>query len=368
MPTPAEKASVAARTLSAEKQEQDLHATVEHLRAQIAEREGTIRRYRESHGGRIELAREICQAVKALTPHSNVPYKPRDKNKAEVAFVANLSDLHIGEITRPAETGGFGAFNYDIARKRMKSYVTNLIDWVTCQRSAYNIPDLTVFGIGDYVSGNIHQELLVTNEFTLPGQTARAAQVIAESLRLLTPHFRNVTFHGIGADNHGRLQPKPQAKQKSENNMSYLVHALIEAYMAGHGNFKLIAHEDMKPTIEVAAHRFLVHHGDTIKCVLGVPFYGLERDRGREATRRMKAPGRDFDYVNIGHFHVPNWLSENIFINGSLSGTSEFDHSCGRHAAPAQISYLVHPRWGAFNYVPWKSIVEQDETDRRRIK
>jgi len=362
----ARDAQLAVKETSEKQKEQDLQATIEHLRAQVAERDSTIRKYQKSRGGLIELAKEICQAVKALEHAPTIPYRTKDKSKSEIAFVANLSDIHTGVLNRPAETGGFGAFNWEIEQKRMASYTENLIDFAATQRHAYNIPDLTIFGIGDYISGDIHQELLVTNDCPSPVQVARAGYLIAESIKRLAPHFRRITFHGVGADNHGRLQKKPQAKQKAANNMSYLVHALIEAYLSNHSNFKMIAHEDMKPLIEVGGHRFLVHHGDTIKCVLGIPFYGIERDRGREATRRMGGGGKEFDYINIGHFHVPNWVSENCFINGSLSGTDEYDHSAGRHAKPAQISYLVHPRWGAFGYVPWRFKIEQDETDARR--
>jgi hypothetical protein len=54
-------------------------------------------------------------------------------------------------------------------------------------------------------------------------------------------------------------------------------------------------------------------------------------------------------------------------MNGSLSGTTEFDHSCGRHAAPAQTSFLVHPKYGIFDFVPWTfKVNEEDETDIRR--
>lgn len=365
MSTAASRAAEIAKQTQQKQQADDLHATVEHLRAQLAERDSTIRKYRESRGGQIELAKEICLAIKASAPCKLVPYTARDRSKSEVALVMNLSDLHIGELIRPAETGGFGAFNYAIAEARADLYVRNLLDWVATQRHSYNIPDLTVFGIGDYISGDLHQELLVSNEFPLPGQTARAASLISRIMRTAAPHFRSVTFHGVGADNHGRLQKKPQAKQKAANNMSFLVHALVEAEMRQHVNFKLIAYEDMSPLIEVGGHNFVVTHGDTIKSVMGIPWYGLERFIGKEAIRRMGQ--REFHYVNCGHYHTPIFLPK-LLMNGSLSGTTEFDHACGRYGPPAQISYLVHRKHGVFNYVAWKFAIEKYETDARRVK
>lgn len=355
----AQKLEQASEQVAMLEREHDLAATIEHLRAQLKEKDRTIIRYQKSRGGLIEVAQQITESVRALEAPKLIPYVARVPSQSEVAMVENLSDLHVGELIRPAETGGFGAYNWAITNKRMGTHGDNLLDWTRVNRLGYNIPDLHVFGIGDYVSGDIHQELLVTNEFPLPGQTARAGLLIAEHLRRLAPHYRKIVMHGIGADNHGRLQKKPQAKQKSANNMSFLVHALIEAYMRDVPNFTLIHYEDMAPLIEIADHRFIVMHGDTVKSVMGIPWYGLERAIGREALRRMGQNG--FDYMNVGHYHTPIFLPR-LLMNGSLSGTTEFDHSAGRFGPPAQISYLVHKKHGVFNFTAWKFEIETEET------
>lgn len=354
------------RAAEVREQENDLQATILHLRSQITENNKIISSFQKNKGARIEMARTIADSVKAFEAPPLYTYNPSKPGKSEVAMIANLSDLHVGELIRPAETGGFGAFNWSIAQKRLNTvHLDNLINWTEVNRLGYNIPDLHIFGIGDYVSGDIHQELLVTNEFPLPGQTARAGLLIAQFLRGLAPHFRQITLHGVGADNHGRLQKKPQAKQKAANNMSYLVHALVEAYLKDVKNVKVIQYEDMAPLIEVANHKFIVTHGDTVKSVQGIPWYGLERFVGREAIRRMGSEG--FNYANVGHYHTPLFLPR-VLMNGSLSGTTEFDHSAGRYGVPSQISYLVHPKHGVFNFTAWKFEVETEETDARQKK
>src|SRR5262245_44048262 len=182
MPKTTQKAARDAAALHQQKAHDDLHDTVEHLRAQLRERDGIIHRFRESKGWQMEMAAAVCEVVKALEPPKLTSYKPTVRGASDVALVANLSDLHVGELIRPAETGGFGAFNYEIATKRMDTLQRNLLAWTEMNRRSYNIPDLHVFGIGDYISGDIHQELLVSNEFPLPGQTARAGLLIANFL------------------------------------------------------------------------------------------------------------------------------------------------------------------------------------------
>jgi hypothetical protein len=102
----------------------------------------------------------------------------------------------------------------------------------------------------------------------------------------------------------------------------------------------------------------------------------MERERGREAAKRMQAmmdterglaeqyqKEIGFDFVSCGHWHVPGVVSGNILINGSLTGTDEFDHGCGRHAPSAQVSFLVHPNHKIFNWTPWTV----SGTEERRI-
>lgn len=102
----------------------------------------------------------------------------------------------------------------------------------------------------------------------------------------------------------------------------------------------------------IANHKFLISHGDTIKSQLSIPYYGVARLLGREARRRMNT-GLGFDFQLIGHFHVPAFVEGQTIINGSLSGTSEFDHSCGRHAGPQQVAFMIHPEHGLFNLTPF---------------
>ncbi len=135
--------------------------------------------------------------------------------------------------------------------------------------------------------------------------------------------------------------------------MSYLVHTVANAYLRDHKNVETVAATGIKYLATVAGHRFLIEHGDTVKAWMGIPYYGMEREQGREARRRMNS-ARGFHYQAIGHWHVGAWIAGNVLVNGSLCGTTEFDHGCGRHAAPSQVSFMVHPKHGVFDFTPWR--------------
>jgi hypothetical protein len=108
----------------------------------------------------------------------------------------------------------------------------------------------------------------------------------------------------------------------------------------------------MQALVEAAGRKYLIGHGDGILGTWGIPFYGIDRKVGREAKARRAMPDRQFDRIVIGHFHTgtdhEDWL-----IGGSLSGTDENDHKCGRHSKAHQTSWATHPKHGEFGFTRW---------------
>lgn len=324
-----------------------------HLRKKNEELERFNDRLRAEIGEGREFAQAIQDALIAADPFPAVPAKQPEKASSPVSAALILSDWHIGERISKDETEGFGEYSYAIAEKRLFEILDAFFRWTDVQRTAYKIDRCAVFGVGDYISGDIHLELIATNEFPVPVQTARAGRLLGEVLRRTAARFKKVDFFGVGADNHGRLTKKKPYKQKAINNMSFLVHAIAQVYTERCKNLDFMVAPGIKYLAQVAGFSFLVEHGDEYRGWMGIPHYGIQRGRHREAEKRMKT-GKEFDYQIIGHFHTPNLLEDKTIINGSLSGTSEFDHGQGRYARPSQVGFFVHPKHGVFNWTPFR--------------
>ena len=327
---------------------------VQHLRDEVKRVQKDNSRLRKQRGFLEEMTEQVTAAITAIDPVELTYKEVSSKTHSPVSAVLQLSDWHIGEVIAADETEGFGRFNWDIAQERVGFIADKFLDQITMFRASFDIPNLYIFGIGDFVSGDIHSELLKTNEFPLPVQAAKAGFLLGEMVAKLAPHFKQIVLVEVGADNHGRLQPKPQFKQKSANNMSFLVYTIANARLAALTNVTTVFPMGLRHIVDVGGIKFMVEHGDTIKSWQGIPYMGMSRHMLKEGFKRMGTL-QGFDYVSLGHFHVPSIVEGKIIINGSLSGTSEFDHGCGRHAEPAQVSFLCHPKWGAFAWTAWKT-------------
>ena len=295
-----------------------------------------------------DIVKKTVRAIEPLPPVKYAP--PKDGGvKSELSAVMVFSDWHIGEYTDADETEGFNSFSWAIAQKRAYYLTRKFIDWISVQRKAASINEAVIICDGDLISGDIHQELQVTNEWPVPVQNVKAAFLLAKCVSEIAPHFDKVRVEFMTTDNHSRRTRKPQAKQAGFNSEGYVIAYLMQERLKDIPNVDMNIYTRIKALVNIQGFPFLVEHGNSIRGWSGIPWYGADRSVAREAKARRMMPKKNFYKCLIGHFHQPMKTPDYI-VNGSLSGTSEFDHSAGRHSDPCQIAFLVHPKYGDFNF------------------
>ena len=330
-----------------------LSPEIESLRAANRALESELRAARLSLGDIGEAMLAVRDEVIAQ-PAVPVPKViPRSGPGKPVTLVVQLSDWHIGLVTPPDLVEGFNAYNWEIAQHRVAQLVSTIGRYAAVLESGYTVEDCVVLATGDYVSGDIHDGLVRTNEFQAPKQAVKAGRLMASAIQGLAGIFPKVRVEFIAPGNHDRLSRKPQAQAGGENSWGYVVGSLAEDLLANQKNVEFKLHTAMQEIVDVRGRRYLCGHGDGIIGTWGIPFYGIERKVSRESKARMNMPEhRHFHKIVIGHFHTgldhPDW-----FVGGSLSGTDENDHKVGRHSEAHQTSWVVHPEHGEFGFTRW---------------
>ena len=94
---------------------------------------------------------------------------------------------------------------------------------------------------------------------------------------------------------------------------------------------------------------FLMFHGDDIRSWQGIPYYGIDR-AAKNYRELLELMGLSYNYLEIGHFHVPSELSgvtTEKFVNGCWPGGSLYSMK-GLVTAnyPVQKLFAVHPTQG----------------------
>ena len=328
---------------------------IQELHRQLKQKDQILNTYRKEHGKLEVFFRQIMDSIDPITPLPKIKIEEM-KASNPINLVMHITDSHMGAVQDPDEIEGFNIFSPDICEKRCIGFSRAFIEWTKMLRNSYKINKCHVLMTGDLISGDIHDELRITNAFPVPEQCVRSAQVHAKQIALLAPYFNEIIVEFLTEDNHSRLTAKPQAKEAGKNSFNYIVGILLETYLRKHKNIDFHLHAMNSKVVHVSTRNYLLKHGHDIRGWMGVPWYGVERMVAKEITARNNLIMQDyemaheigFDKIIHGHFHTP--FDHTLYMcGGSVSGTDAYDHKNGRHAEPSQSAWAVHPKYGEFN-------------------
>lgn len=332
---------------------------IQELESQIKQKENIIKNLNKETGKLDVFFRRITEAITPIEPLTT-QYIPDYRNlKAEqpLTYLSQYSDWHTGEVQDADEIEGFNEFNPGILDTRVENLDKITIKKATFDRFAYRVDRNHIICTGDMISGDIHEELKITNAYPVPVQIVEAAKKIAISVARRAAFFPEIVIDYIVGDNHARLTRKPQFKQEGMNSHNFVVGELAKSYLSKHGNVEFNIHPLHECVINVAGMKYLCSHGHDIRGWMGIPWYSVTRKLGKEAMARMQlimaARGEEmkkmqdlgFHKFKFGHFHT-YFDNDQYSCSSSMSGTNALDHADGRFGFPGQTMTKIHPEYG----------------------
>lgn len=344
-----------------EDQLKDKHGSVtQQLQKQLNQKDTILKEYIDAHGKLELFFSKVCDTLHSFpSPENLYEQSPSIKEHSECVAVMHISDVHMGTVQEADEIENFNEYSPEIAESRCMDYVHKSLEWVEMHRLAYPIPKLAVIVTGDLISGDIHDELKITNAYPSPVQVVVAGNLLARQIMYMAPHFESVDVHFLVADNHARLTKKPQAKEEGYNSLNYIVGMIAMQYLKDVENINFNIYPQYEKVIQVLNRNYLIMHGHNIRGWMGIPWYSIERKIAKESTARMglmldeyfnKRNEIGFHKLVFGHFHQP--MDHPLYTcSGSVQGTDAYDHKDGRYAKPSQSAWMVHPKYGEFDKI-----------------
>ena len=253
-----------------------------------------------------------------------------------------LSDFHMGEVIVPEQVFGVNKFNLEIARKRIHTTIANTVDILTNHLKS-DYPGMVLLLNGDFVSGCIHEELLISNEKPIMPIVMEAYSDliwVIQELNKIIPNIMVFCCHG----NHGRTFKKPVHKDAALSSYDWLIYTLLERYFKDnrHINFKIASGDDVQ--WKVYDHGYRMTHGAQFRGGQGFLGHIAPVTRG-EIRKRSAAEsyGQNYDTLVVSHFHSYGVFKRTI-CNGSLVGYSEYSMNNNfPYERPQQALWLTHP-------------------------
>lgn len=292
------------------------------------------------------IIERVTSRVPSLPPCGVPTYRPRNPGRSE-SVVALVSDYHIGERVDLEATGGINAYDFDVFRRRWQYHVDSVGGICLGKLTGYDFPELRIVGLGDMVSGIIHDELVETSDTTLIDWLIDGSDTIARGIRQLAAEFPTVRVDWLFG-NHGRVTQKPRYKNRFVN-YDHLMGHIVSLRLADLENVTFTNHRSFWALLDVQGHNVLALHGDNIKGWGGLPSYGINRAVAN-LSALLNSQKQRFDTVCIGHFHQTGLIERtdcDIVLNGSAIGANEY--SLGALFAggkPRQMLFGMHPERG----------------------
>jgi hypothetical protein len=302
-----------------------------------------------------DTAESIRNEIFGLAEHSPAPPKwltgKGVKAGARGGPMVMLSDLHYGEVVNPDEVGGVNKFNMQIAAERIKRFTNTTIDLCFNHMGRANVayPGIVMCLGGDLIGGDIHEELLATNDRTPHQSVNDLTDLLAGSIEQFASKFGRVFVPSV-VGNHGRSTHKPRMKGRVFTNYDWVIACNLERAFRHDKRIQFYTSNEADAHFTVFGHRFMLTHGDSLGTKGGDGIIGALGPimRGTLKTGRNAAQiGRDFDTLVIGHWHQYITLP-GLICNNSLKGYDEYAMLQLRapYSRPSQALWFVHPEHG----------------------
>ncbi len=301
----------------------------------------------------------VVDSIRTFTPaFRSVPItssKVRVRGHSRQIVVAPISDTHVGDNVKGEQIGGLNSYDINIFNRRLFGWANLLIQLVELRRTFVPIDELVIPMLGDMISGDIHEELARTNIDNCMGQMIRGANLIAQALMMLAPHFETIKVPCV-VGNHGRMTRKPPMKDKYMD-WDYMLYQWVAAFCREQKNITFDISKSFVSSFKVFDKTVLIMHGDSIvgagsgqailKAVAGMR--SVFQYKKTTDNNESYIPA-EFDSVMMGHFHKVDEYdigTGEVHICGTMKGVDEFAMQ-RLHVAtrPKQIVTYWHPRHG----------------------
>lgn len=293
---------------------------------------------------------KIIQDKPCITNYVSKVPSINKNNKTIEAVGMMLSDCHGDQIVTPEKVMGYENFSYEEFCKRAQQYVDTTLSFCFDNMSRHVFDELHIFGLGDYVTGEIHGAKEHSKWENAIKNAMGVGEVFALMIQDLSKYFKHIYFYSVPG-NHGRRSIKKDY-HGAHDNWDYMVakwaavrcQNLIDA-----NRLTVNIPDSFGMVVNIYDYNFFLNHGDDMKSNLGTPYYALDRTtRNLQSLAAIKK--QKLDYFLYGHWHrkaSAQITSGEWMVNGAFKATDEFLlHAVGAYADPRQKIFGIHPTYG----------------------
>ena len=299
-------------------------------------------KYREAVT-QIERLERDQQAMGILGGTAEVtPIAPKyGSGTSEGTVVLVASDWHVEENVG-SEVGGLNVYNLDIAKQRATTFFQAGLRLTRLLQQDIRIDHMVLALLGDFVSNDIHDEFVDTNEVTPTHAIVEAQNMLISGIQFLLDHSTLTLTLPCHSGNHARTTKTTRFSSENGHSLEFLMYLHLAAFFRNEPRVRFLIAEGMHSYFPVYDQTIRFQHGHGIKFNGGVG--GIYVPVAKALSQYNKARHADLDV--LGHFHQlrdgGSWV-----CNGSLIGYNSYALAIkADFEKPRQALFLMDKRRG----------------------
>ncbi len=263
-------------------------------------------------------------------------------NDTEAVAVILASDFHLEENVKPETVNGLNKFNLQIAEERVKQFFQNSLKLLLKEQQNAKIDTLVLALLGDFISSNIHEELLENTGLRPIEAIIFAENLLIGGIDYILENSDVKLIIPCHVGNHTRITHKVHISTEKGNSLETFMYHHMMNYYKGNPRVSFMISEGYLSYLTIYNFTIRFHHGHAVKYGGGVG--GLTVPVNKAIAQWQKLKHADLDC--FGHFHQ-FFDGGNFICNGSLIGYNAFAIMIkGSYDRPKQAFFLIDKKRG----------------------
>lgn len=251
-------------------------------------------------------------------PHT-ISILPEVPNGSEATAFIIASDWHYEETVKPEVVSGLNKYNLNIAHQRITKFFQGGLRLYDLMRKDVKIKNIVLALLGDFITGNIHEEFLETCSLQPMDAIWEVYEEIVSGIDFLLKNSDANLIIPCVSGNHPRITKQIHYSTESGNSIEYFMYRSIAKHYEGNKRVQVKVAKGYHCYLDIYGKVIRFHHGHAIRYGGGVG--GITIPVNKAIAQWNKARHADLDI--FGHFHQlkdnGNWI-----CNGSIIGYNAF--------------------------------------------
>lgn len=265
------------------------------------------------------LKKEIEAVLNTKIIHPKEMAYDKSLNVGEAIAVVLASDWHIEENVKPQTVNGLNTFNISIAEKRVEQFFKNTLKLVEKEQNQSDIKTLVLALLGDFISGNIHDELLENCSLRPMEAIILAEQLISGGIDYLLANSKLNLIIPCHVGNHTRITRKVHISTEAGNSIETFMYYHLRNYYKDNPRVVFQISESYLSYLKVFDFTICFQHGHAVRFGGGVGGLSIPLNKAIAQWEKLKHA----DLYCLGHWHQFLDTGQAI-VNGSIIGYNAF--------------------------------------------